>query len=185
MTSSQLHKKIGALAREATFSDPHTPVWVSGLCYPVQYMVRQTRSMVSRGYPIPDSCHGNIKLIVSIPLMKLASYPRLTITGTFPPPAVLNPLDFFLPDKIFQKEKLEKLREISQMKTLKYESTLAPKGIDQGDLLSSTTDQSNNRASCEVVINNYNNLITLITLNYNNYSIQFCERLPPTDTHVS
>lgn len=137
-----LQKKIGVLARQSRLSDPHTPVWVSGLCYPVQYVVRQTRSMVSKG---SDGCHGDEQLMVSVPLNKLSlltqtpSVPTQTPsvpiqtssvpTQAFKWPSVMlvkkliKPLDFFLPDEIFLTKKLEKLREI---KLLKKTSTHTP-----------------------------------------------------------
>ncbi len=117
----ELHKTIGLLARQSSLSDPHTPVWVPGLGYPVQYVVRQTRSMSSQS---DDGCRGNdtIQLIVSIPLSNLPLQTPPTPGGESLLPAastikgLLKPLDFFLPDNIFLKEKLTKLKEVERLK---------------------------------------------------------------------
>ena len=108
--SHSLLKKVGNLARH--IPDPHTPVWVPGLDYPVQYVVRQTRSMTARLKEV-ENTNTNLCLVVSIPLK------IIRMSALLPPVSMiqkkcLKPLDFYLPDDIFQKLKLQKLQEVQK-----------------------------------------------------------------------
>ena len=46
LREAEARSQVGSLVRE--LSDPHMPVWIEGEQYPVQYLVRQTRSMSAR-----------------------------------------------------------------------------------------------------------------------------------------
>lgn len=49
---SKLMKQAGSLVRQS--HDPHSPIWIEGLTYPAQYLVRQTRSMTSQHKDSPS-----------------------------------------------------------------------------------------------------------------------------------
>ena len=108
--SHSLLKKVGNLARH--IPDPHTPVWVPGLDYPVQYVVRQTRSMTARLKEV-ENTNTNLCLVVSIPL-KIIRMPTLLPPVSMIQKKCLKPLDFYLPDDVFQKLKLHKLQEVQK-----------------------------------------------------------------------
>ncbi len=183
-SSLQLHKRIGVLVRQA--SDPHTPIWVSGFDYPVQYIVRQTRSMVSKPSDlILDSCHDNMEFIVSIPLIKLSSCPRGTPLLPSRPiripllPSLVNipQLDFFLPDRIFQKEKLKKLQTIEQ--SLSNNRPTQRRLITKDYSKNSTVNHSDN-GIISIIYNGiisiiYNDLFSLYTVKYDKCLIMFYE----------
>ena len=102
----ELLKEAGRLVRSST--SPHSPLWLDGLDYPAQYVVRQTRSMTSR-YEAPPLSPPPESLIVSIPrhLVELCSFSRLLQL-----PKNIETIDFYLPDDRFLELKLQKLREI-------------------------------------------------------------------------
>lgn len=133
-SSVAFQKTIGQLARQSQCTDPHVPVWVPGLSYPVQYVVRQTRSMASNRIDNNNSSNNNdnnnndFKLVVSIRLSQVVrttcsvgassshSWSHAILPDVNNLRQLLKPLDFFLPDKTFLELKLDKLKEIDKLK---------------------------------------------------------------------
>ena len=94
-------KQAGQLVRHS--QSPHVPIWVDGMNYPAQYLIRQTRSMTARLAALNN-------LVVSIPrhLISLEKpiLPKLSKSA-------VKTLDFFLPDNdVFLHLKLQKLKDI-------------------------------------------------------------------------
>lgn len=124
-SSVTFQKKIGQLARLSQHTDPHVPVWVPGLNYPVQYVVRQTRSMMASNKTDNHNNSNNnedLKLVVSISLSKVVRtscsqlWSRVILPDVNKLRQLLKPLDFDLPDKTFLQLKLDKLKEIDKLK---------------------------------------------------------------------
>ena len=115
-----LLKEAGRLVRSST--SPHSPLWLDGLDYPAQYVVRQTRSMTSRFEAPPHP------LIVSIPrhLVEVGSVSRLLQL-----PNNIEMIDFYLPDDRFLELKFQKLQEILEEneKKEKLEKRIAHQNI--------------------------------------------------------
>ena len=107
-SSGNLLRQVGQLVR--TTSTPHTPIWITGANYPAQYLIRQTRSMTARFTTIEDT------LVISIPLNKIVLPTRRQLLPVLSLP--VETLDFYLPDKIFLKLKLQKLKQIETQKII-------------------------------------------------------------------
>ncbi|XP_019853726.1 PREDICTED: uncharacterized protein LOC100634943 [Amphimedon queenslandica] len=127
----ELLKEAGRLVRSST--SPHSPLWLDGLDYPAQYVVRQTRSMTSR-FETPPLSPPPHSLVVSIPrhLVGLCSVSR-----PLQLPNNIERIDFYLPDDRFLELKLQKLQEI-QKENEKEEKL--KKRIDHQNIQSSLTN---------------------------------------------
>lgn len=103
-SSGNLLREVGQLVR--TTSTPHTPIWITGANYPAQYLIRQTRSMTARFTTMEQT------LVISIPLNKIVLPTRRRLLPVLSLP--VETLDFYLPDKIFLKLKLQKLKQVEE-----------------------------------------------------------------------
>ena len=97
------------------------------------------------------------QFIVSIPLKGLCccAQRRMAETSLFPPVSQLSaqclkPLDFFLPDEIFQMEKLEKLKEVEMRKLKNAESVLGSPSASWLMELDSTSEDASTITHNEV-----------------------------------
>lgn len=128
-----LLKQTGSLVRSG-LGDPHSPIWIEGLEYPAQYVVRQTRSMTAlqlRGErehlhstsssQEPLERQQQTPLVVSYPHQMLGTV-QLRSRKVLPCPSLSvlqrcqQVSDFYLPDEIFQGMKLHKLQARQESK---------------------------------------------------------------------
>lgn len=115
-SSGNLLRQVGQLVR--TTSTPHTPIWITGANYPAQYLIRQTRSMTARFTTIEHT------LVISIPLNKIVLPTRRQLLPVLSLP--VETLDFYLPDKIFLKLKLQKLKQIEESQKIISQRRVTP-----------------------------------------------------------
>ena len=134
-SSGNLLRQVGQLVR--TTSTPHTPIWITGANYPAQYLIRQTRSMTARFTTMEQT------LVISIPLNKIVLPTRRQLLPVLSLP--VKTLDFYLPDKIFLKLKLQKLKQIEEsQKTISQVTPQDKEQISYPVNVSSQPDTSSN-----------------------------------------